>query len=283
MEAAAGGGGRGRGCRVCGDPNHWAQDCPQRGGDGGAAWQEERRKEREAQREAARRAQKGPSRRRRFEVPRLARALGPLRREVPDAFRAAYPRGAVPRGGEARALRRLLELYQRWQHKAFLEWGFPEFVAQLERVGRKAEVRAALNAVREEVSDRFEEQHPQAPPVTPGGAGGPRWDDHAEMPSEGEGAFFAGVSHSEEEEGGEVGARGGGAAAPEMGAGGPEADLGEEDLNELLAVPTQEPSAAVPVAPAWAPGSGEAAEALPTQTQPGEDLDEKDIQDLLGE
>ena len=70
-----------------------------------------------------------------------------------------------------------------------------------------------------------------------------------------------------------------------MGAGGPEADLGEEDLNELLAAPTQPPSsAAVPVAPAaGAPGSGEAAEALPTQTQPGEDLDEEDIQDLLGE
>ena len=209
---------------MCGDPNHWAQDCPQRGGDGGAAWQEARKKEREAQREAARRAQKGPSRRRRFEAPRLARALGPLRREVPDAFRAAYPRGAVPRGGEARALRRLLELYQRWQHKAFLEWGFPEFVAQLERVGRKAEIRAALNAVRGEVSDRFEEQHPQAPPVTPGGAGGPRWDDHAEMPS-GEGAFFAGVSHSEEaeleEEGVEVGARGGMARRRRWAQGGP--------------------------------------------------------------
>ena len=69
-----------------------------------------------------------------------------------------------------------------------------------------------------------------------------------------------------------------------MGAGGPEADLGEEDLNELLAAPTQPPPfAAVPVAPAGAPGSGEAAEALPTQTQPGEDLDEEDIQDLLGE
>ena len=35
------------------------------------------------------------------------------------------------RGHEAGDLRRLLELYQRWAHREFPAWGFPEFLKQL--------------------------------------------------------------------------------------------------------------------------------------------------------
>ena len=295
---------------MCGDPNHWAQDCPQRGGDGGAARRAAREGERAAAREAAVAARRGPSRRRKFEAPRLRAALGDLRREVPDVFRGGCPGGAVPRGGEARALRRLLELYQRWQHKAFLEWGFPEFVGQLERVGRKAEFRAMQNAVREEVNDRYYEAHPQlgaypgsgaagGPPATPSNEGGAHWqvldagqamDDEAVAR-----AMLAEQLHSDSE-----GAPAGEDGAVPGGVEGPESDLEEADLNDLLAAPTQECGPAAldgshsgrgdEAAPGGggAPGGEEASQPQPwpetqTQTQPGEDLGEEDIQDLLGE
>ena len=297
---------------MCGDPGHWAQDCPQRGGDGGAARRAAREGERAARREAAVAARRGPSRRRKFEVPRLRAALGDLRREVPDIFRAGCPGGAVPRGGEARALRRLLELYQRWQHKAFLEWGFPEFVGQLERVGRKAEVRAMLNAVREEVNDRYYEAHPQlgaypgggaagGAPATPSNDGGvPSWqvldagqamDDEAVAR-----AMLADQLHSDSEE-----PPAGGAGAAPGGVEGPESDLEEADLNDLLAAPTQGeggPAALDGSRSGGGDGAAAGGGALPggagasqpqtwpltqAQTQPGEDLDEEDIQDLLGE
>ena len=41
------------------------------------------------------------------------------------------------RGHEAGDLRRLLELYQRWAHREFPAWGFPEFLKQLDRLSHK--------------------------------------------------------------------------------------------------------------------------------------------------